>query len=167
LEEQLTYSNASITIIKQTKHSLYKDYGSMLYGYIREVVKDTAAAEQYLLEVFNELKAQDIDEITEQGANPFLYLQKSARKKMSSFINTIEDCPDEQEISAKKIIRGNKFIDMMGQEQRHVFCGVHYHGKTTAKLAAELNKPELIIRQLLRESFTIISNNRNDTTVHQ
>ena len=139
----------------------------MLLGYISEVVKEPAIAEQYLVEIFNELTAKDIEEIPEQGSGTFLRLQQLARKKLSLFINTVEDCPDVKEIALKKAVQGNKFIDMMGQEQRQVFCGIHYHGKNTSQLAAELNKPEHIIRQLLRESFTIIRNNRNDTAVHQ
>jgi hypothetical protein len=139
----------------------------MLLGYIKEAVKDQTVAEQYLIEVFNELKATDIKDMMAPGANAFVQLQQIARKKLSSFISTVEDCADPNEVVAKKTITGNKFIEMMGHEQQLVFCGVHYHGKTTAKLAAELNKPEDTIRQLLRESFTIIRNNRNDTAVHQ
>lgn len=139
----------------------------MLLGYIKEAVKDQTVAEQYLIEVFNELKATDIKDMMAPGANAFLGLQQIARKKLSSFISTVEDCADANEVAAKKTITGNKFIDMMDHEQQLVFCGVHYHGKTTAKLATELNKPEDTIRQLLRESFTIIRNNRNDTAVHQ
>lgn len=139
----------------------------MLLGYIQEVVKEQAIAEQYLIELFNELKASDIKEIMAAGTNTFLSLQQIARKKLSAFISTLEDCADQAEITIKKTITGNKFIDLMGHEQQLVFCGVHYHGKTITKLAAELNKPEDTIRQLLRESFTIIRNNRNDTAVHQ
>ncbi|MFA6249048.1 MAG: sigma factor-like helix-turn-helix DNA-binding protein [Mucilaginibacter sp.] len=139
----------------------------MLLGYIQEVVKEQAIAEQYLIEIFNELKADDIKEMMAAGVNTFLRLQQIARKKLSSFITTVEDCADQAEIAIKKAITGNKFIDLMAPEQQLVFCGVHYHGKTIVKLAAELNKPEDTIRQLLRESFTIIRNNRNDTAVHQ
>lgn len=139
----------------------------MLLGYIKEVVKEQAVAEQYLIELFNELKATDIKELMDNGVNQFLRLQQIARKKLSSFISTVEDCSDQDEINSKKTINGNKFIDMMHHEQQLVFCGMHYHGKTIVKLAAELNISEDTIRQLLRESFTIIRNNRNDTAVHQ
>ena len=139
----------------------------MLLGYIQEVVKQQVIAEQYLIEVFNELKTADVKDMMAPGANTFLRLQQKARKKLSSFISSVEDCADPNEITTQKTITGNKFIKLMGHEQQLVFCGVHYHGKTTAKLAAELNKPEDTIRQLLRESFTIIRNNRNDTAIHQ
>jgi len=167
LKQQLTYTDASLPAIKQSKHSLYTNYGAMLLGYIQEVVKEQAIAEQYLIELFNELKATDIKDLMDSGVNQFLRLQQIARKKLSSFISTVEDCADQGEITTKKAINGNKLIDMMGHDQQLVFCGVHYHGKTIVKLAAELNKPEDTIRQLLRESFTIIRNNRNDTAVHQ
>ncbi|MEB0250060.1 hypothetical protein QN344_07915, partial [Mucilaginibacter sp. 5B2] len=160
------HTEASLPTIKQSKHSLYTNYGAMLLGYIKEVVKEIAIAEQYLIEVFNDLQHKDIEEILAPGANAFLRLQQLARKKLSSFISTVEDCADQVEITTKKAIQSNKFIEMMNQEQQLVFCGVHYHGKTTAKLATELNKPEDTIRQLLRESFTIIRKNRNDTAVH-
>jgi len=139
----------------------------MLLGYIQEVVKEQAIAEQYLIELFNDLKATDIKDMMATGVNTFLRLQQIARKKLSSFITTVEDCADQAEIATKKAITANKFIDLMAPEQQLVFCGVHYHGKTIVKLAAELNKPEDTIRQLLRESFTIIRKNRNDTAVHQ
>ena len=135
----------------------------MLYGYIKEVVKESAVAEQYIVDVFNELTTQDIENISQQNISTFLCLQQLARKKLFLFIDTV----NEQEIAANNTIHGNKLIDMMGQEQRHVFCEVHYHGKTTAQLATELNQSEDTIRQILRQSFTIIRKNRNDTTVHQ
>lgn len=167
MEQQLTYTEASLPTIKQSKHSLYANYGAMLLGYIIEVVKEIAVAEQYLTEVFNELQNKDIEEILAPGSNAFVRLQQLTRKKLSSFISSIESRADGVEISAKKAIRGNKIIDLMDNEQQVVFCGVHYHGKTTANLASELNKPEDDIRKLLRESFIIIRKNRNDTGIHQ
>jgi hypothetical protein len=63
LKQQLTYTDASLPAIKQNKHSLYTSYGAMLLGYIQEVVKEQAVAEQYLIELFNELKATDIKDL--------------------------------------------------------------------------------------------------------
>ncbi|MES2268338.1 MAG: hypothetical protein V4520_16365 [Bacteroidota bacterium] len=166
MKQQLTFTEASSPTIKQSKHSLYTNYGAMLLGYIKEVVKEIAVAEQYLVEVFNDLQHTDIEELLAPGTNAFLRLQQLTRKKLASFINTVEECTDEVERASKKAIQGNKFINMMDKEQQLVFCGVHYHGKTTANLATELNKTEDAVRQLLRESFTIIRKNRNDTAVH-
>lgn len=166
MKQQLTYTEASLPTIKQTKHSLYTKYGPLLLGYIKEVVKELNIAEQYLAEIFNELKDQDIEELLKPGAKPFLGLQQLARKKLSSFISTLEYCTDRNEIEAKKSITGNKFINLMNREQQLVFCGIHYHGKTIATLATELNKSEHTVKVLLRESFIIIRKHRNDTAVH-
>ena len=48
----------------------------------------------------------------------------------------------------------------MTPEQEQVFCGMHYHGKSTATLAAELGKSEDAVKIILKESFTIIRNRR-------
>lgn len=132
----------------------------MLLGYIKEVVKEITVAEQYLVEIFNDLQHKDIEEILSPGVNTFLRLQQLTRKKLSAFITSVEDCADKTEITAKKAVTGNKFINLMDDDQQVVFCGVHYHGKSTSALAAELNKTEDSVRQILRESFTIIRNNR-------
>lgn len=147
----------------QTKQSLYNSYANMLLGYLLEVVKTKAIAEQYLVDIFNELQFDDIQAITKQGANTFCNLQKIARKKLAKFTATIEECTNEGTAPAKAAIQGNRFIEQMAPEQQHVFCGMHYHGKSTAILAAELNKPEDAIRRILKESFNIIRNQRNDT----
>lgn len=131
----------------------------MLFGYINEVVKDHAVTEQYVVDLFNELQTKDLEEILAPGANAFCRLQQLARKKIASFVTTVENCGDPEKATSHKTIKGNKFIDSMGKDQQAVFCGIHYHGKTTATLAGELNKPEATIRQLLKESFIIIRNN--------
>ena len=140
----------------------------MLLGYIFEVVKSTQVAEQYLIDVFNQLQFTDIQAISKPGINTFCQLQQIARKKLASFTSSVEDCAEEEAKSPSNVIKGNKYIELMAPEQQEVFCGVHYHGKSTSALAAELNKPEEAIRRILRESFLIIRNQRNDTaTVHR
>lgn len=134
----------------------------MLFGYILEVVKTKSVAEQYLVDVFNQLTFTDIQAITKPGVNTFCQLQMIARKMLASFVRTVDECADYIK-PAHTIINGNKFIDQMAPDQQHVFCGIHYHGKTTGILAAELNKTEAAVRQILKESFTIIRNKRNDT----
>jgi hypothetical protein len=54
----------------------------------------------------------------------------------------------------------------MTLEQLHVFCGLHYHGKNTITLAAELGKSEDDIRKILKESFTLIRNSHGHTGLH-
>ncbi len=127
----------------------------MLLGYISEVVKSSAEAERYLVDVFNQLQTSDVHDITSPGVNTFLYLQAMARKKLASFISSVEKCPDE-----KLIVKGNRFVNMMATDQQRVFCGVHYHGKSTANIAAEMNTSEAAVRKLLREAFITIRNNR-------
>jgi hypothetical protein len=165
LKQQLTYPEALPTI-KQTKLSLYTNYSGMLLGYIQQVVKDRLIAEQYLVELFSELQPLTLEEISAPGTNAFCRLQQLARNKLASYISTVGDCADQLGDTDKKNLQGNKFTDMMSHEQQLVFCGIHYHGKSTAALAIELNKPEATIRQLLKDSFTIIRNTRNDTGVY-
>ncbi|RYU90451.1 hypothetical protein EWM62_07275 [Mucilaginibacter terrigena] len=166
MKPQLTSAEASLPAIKQTLRGLYNSYGGMLLGYIQEVIKDRATAEQYLAELFTDLRPAELNEILAPGTNVFCRLQLLARKKLAAYINSVGDCADKHGASPPKNIGGNKFIDMMSHEQQLVFCGVHYHGKSITALAAELNQPEAAIRQLLKESFTIIRNNRDDTGVH-
>ena len=135
----------------------------MLFGYILEVITTQSVAEQYLADIFNELQFTDIQAITKPGVNTFCRLQMMARKKLAEFQAAVDDCAGNDNRPKGLIIKGNKFIDMLAPDQQFVFCGVHYHGKTTANLATELNKPEGVIRQLLKESFNIIRKTRNDT----
>lgn len=152
----------------QTKQGLYNSYSSMLLGYLYEALKNKPVAEQYLVDIFNELQFADIQAITKPGVNTFCQLQIMARKKLASYLATVNDCADEAKKPKGIVINGNKFIDMMSQEQQIVFCGVHYHGKTATRLSEELLKPESEIKRILKESFTIIRNQRNDTaTVHR
>lgn len=168
LKPQLADTTGSFPGTVQTKQSLYNSYGGMLLGYIFEVVKSTQVAEQYLVDVFNQLQFTDIQAISKPGINTFCQLQQIARKKLASFTSTVEDCAEENTKTAAPAIKGNKFVEQMAPEQQEVFCGVHYHGKSIPALAAELNKPEDAIRRILRESFLIIRNQRNDTaTVHR
>nr|WP_294944377.1 hypothetical protein [uncultured Mucilaginibacter sp.] len=140
----------------QTKQSLYNSYANMLLGYLFEAVKDMVVAEQYLVDIFNELQFADIQAITKPGVNTFCQLQMLARKKCAEFLATVVGCAGPDATQTGVQIPNNKFIKMMGPEQQQVFCGIHYHGKTIGTLAAELKQPEEAIRRILKESFTII-----------
>jgi hypothetical protein len=152
LKQEAVYTEALLQTHKQTKQGLYNSYAGMLLGYIFRVVKGNDVAEQYLVEIFNALQPEDIDEMTQPGVNTYCRLQQLARKKLS--VNN-----NDGSVATNNAAQSNKYIDLMNPDQRLVFCGVHYQGKTTAKLAIELNRSETIIRQLLKESFTIIRNN--------
>lgn len=140
----------------------------MLLGYLFEALKNKVVAEQYLVDIFNELQFSDIQAISKPGVNTFSQLQMMARKKLTSFSRAADECADADGKLKDLVIIGNKFIDLMSAEQQMVFCGVHYHGKTTTGLAAQLSKPEEEIKRILKESFIIIRKQRNDTaTVHR
>ena len=135
-------------------HELFERYGSMLLGYITDVVKDRATAEQYLIAVFREV-VNKVEEIT-QADNKWVKLQRLAKNVLSSFNNTV--LPDDGvAISGGNTIT-NSYLKLMNIDQQEVFCGVHYQQKSTAMLAKELNKTEQTIRQLLREALIIIRN---------
>jgi hypothetical protein len=134
-------------------HKLYQQYAGMLLGYIVDVVKNQAVAEQYLVAVFKDVPPE-LDELTNQNVSPFCYLQAMARKRLAGYFkNTIHPNPED---SGKPSICNNKYTQQMTPEQQIVFCGVHWQGKTIAGLAAELNKPEESIRKILKDCFTII-----------
>ena len=138
----------------------------MLWGYILEAVKSQQIAEQYLIEVFTELTHTDLEKITLNGVNTFCSLQHLARKKIAIFAQSLTTCVGDDIKPKGIIIAGNRFIDLMNHDEQYVFCGVHYHGKSVATLAAELNKPETVIKQILKDSFTIIRNNRDTAAIH-
>ncbi|MBD1392702.1 RNA polymerase sigma factor [Mucilaginibacter glaciei] len=155
MKPQLVNADTSLQANLSTKQDLFNRFGGMLLGYISEVVKSSAEAEQYLIDIFSQLQAADIRDITAPGKNTFIYLQSMARKKLASFVATVDECAD-----VTPIVNDNKFVNLMAPEQQVVFCGMHYHGKTITKMAAELNKPEATIKQLLREAFTVIRSNK-------
>jgi hypothetical protein len=135
----------------------------MLLGYIYEVEKNKSIAEQYLVEIFNELNFTDIAAVTKQGVNTYCQLQQMARKKTVAFTLLKADDTLKSTVVVK-----NRITSLMTAEQQQVFCGVHYDGKTISKLSSELKKPEDEIKRVLKQSFIIIRNQRNDTaTVHR
>ncbi|TSD63469.1 hypothetical protein FFF34_017920 [Inquilinus sp. KBS0705] len=153
MKEQLTHTEVSPQGYLQAKHSLYNSYGGMLLGYILEIVKSQTVAEQYLVDLFADIMPANITELS--SGNVFCKLQLLARKKLSAFFESLENCAlEEKQVSA------NKFTNLMNADQQQVFCGVQYYGKSIAKLAAELGKSEDDVRRILKESFTVIRNNR-------
>jgi uncharacterized protein YktB (UPF0637 family) len=167
LTQQLQAAEASLHKSMHTKQGLYNEYGAMLLGYILEVVKMPQIAEQYLVEVFAELQQADIESITRTGVNTFCSLQQIARKKLATFVQSLGDCNDNSNKPKGIIISGNRFVALMSPDEQYVFCSIHYHGKTIAALATELDKTETEVKQILKNSFTIIRNNRDAAAVHQ
>jgi DNA-directed RNA polymerase specialized sigma24 family protein len=136
-------------------NALYNQYSAMLLGYIFEVVKNMADAEQYLIAVFKDVP-HELDELSKTGVNTFCYLQLMARKKLSGFFEAIDECAGTEQNSKTIANSKNKYVGLMTTDQQHVFCGIYWHGKTVAKLAEELGKAEDAVRKLLKECFTII-----------
>jgi len=135
---------------------LYDKYSGMLLGYIYEIVKDRELAEQYLVSVFKSIPGQ-YHEIY-RAENIWCHLQQLAKNKLSDFLKTIKDCEPYTVIGLNST--QTTLISQMDDEQKNVFCAIYYHGKTTAELAVQLNKPELIIRKTLKEAFAIIRKSR-------
>jgi len=155
VDSQLQTTGIAVTNKPAYIQGLYNQYAPMLLGYIFEVVKNMAVAEQYLVAVFKDVP-HEIDEISKAGVNSFCHLQLMARKKLSSFFDSVDDCAEGETQPA--VINNNKYIALMSQEQQLVFCGVYWHGKTIAKIAAELEKTEDAVKRVLKECFTTIRN---------
>ncbi|QHS55498.1 sigma-70 family RNA polymerase sigma factor [Mucilaginibacter sp. 14171R-50] len=157
MKQQVPQSETSLPVIKQLKHSLYTNYAAMLLGFLQEAINDPAAAERYLIEVFNDLQPSDIEHITAPGANPFCRLQLFTRKKLA-YIHGTDGFKSNGKPGVATTLTGNKLVNMMSTEQQHVFCGVYYQGKSISALATELNMPVATVRQLFKDSITLIRN---------
>jgi len=134
-------------------HKLYQQYAGMLLGYMIDVIKNQAVAEQYLIDIFKNVP-HELDELTNPDVNPFCHLQAMARKKLADYSS--RSTPENE---SKPALCNNKYTRQMTEEQQLIFCGVHWHGKTIASLATELGKPEEAIRKILKDCFTIIRSN--------
>lgn len=145
-------------ILKQVPYSLnelYDKYAAMLLGYISGIVDDAKVAEQHLVSIYHKLSL-DLSEINAEGCNVWCHLQKLAQKHLSGFYEEAKDDHKPAKIDLSSYYARNKFLGLMNEEQKLVFCCVYYKGKTTAQLAAELNKSEKSIRIGLKEAFAII-----------
>jgi len=129
-------------------HHLYDAYGGMLLGYIYEVVKDHAIAEDCLVKTFSRI-AQKFNEINWTDTNAWRLLQNFAKNELTAFHKVAEN----YEVSAAL---PNAYLDLMTDEQRLVFCNVYYSKNTTAQLARQLSKPDVEVKQLLKAAFAVI-----------
>jgi len=135
-------------------YSLYDTYAGMLLGYIFEVVKDKKIAEDYLVKTFSSV-AKKFNDINWDETNNWCQLQRFAKNELVAFHDALKGCetPAVPNIAAKL---PNKYLDQMTDEQKLIFCNIYYSKKTTAQLAVEINKPEDLIKKLLKEAFAII-----------
>jgi DNA-directed RNA polymerase specialized sigma24 family protein len=137
--------------VLQTKplsiYSLYDDYAAMLLGYIFEIVKDKKLAEDYLIKTFGSV-AQKFNDINWGESNSWCLLQRIAKNELAAQSGQTAETPGFN--------LNNKYLSGMTDEQRLVFCSIYYSKKTTAQLAAEINKSEVLVKKLLKEAFTMI-----------
>jgi DNA-directed RNA polymerase specialized sigma24 family protein len=142
--------------VLQTKplsiHSLYDDYAAMLLGYIYEVVKDKKVAEDFLVKTFSSV-AQKFNDIDWGESNSWCQLQRIAKNELAAYNQATEGCETSE---ATIFSLPNKYLNKMTDEQQLVFCNIYYRKKTTAQLAAEINKSEELVKKLLKEAFTMI-----------
>ena len=147
-------------LLKQTSYGigeLYDRYAGMLLGYIYDIVKDNELAEQHLVTFYSSLPAEYKKAIP-NGENTWFHLQRLVKKQLSGFNNDAKNDYLPKEIDLVTYNNRNKFLKLMGHEQKEVFCGIYHYGKTIDQLAIELNTNEASIRKILKEAFTIIKN---------
>lgn len=135
-------------------YTLYDNYAAMLLGYITEVVNDRALAEDYLLKTFNTV-AEKFNDINWHESNNWALLLGIAKLELMPFNDALKGCKAPASSTAANNIQ-NKSLDKMTEEQKHVFCSVYYSKKTLAELSKETNKPEELLKTLLKEAFSII-----------
>ncbi len=122
----------------------------MLLGYITGVVTDEKQAENYLSKTFASAATDSFDLIS-SGENIYCKLQTLARKQMAPFFDTVKNCT-----AADMDSKTDPVFDKMTDMQKKIFCGLHYHGKSTKILAAEYNMDETDVRKIIKEVFAII-----------
>jgi hypothetical protein len=141
-----------------TIRSLYDVYAGMLMGYIFEIVKDKTMAEDYLVKTFSSVNKQ-FNEIN-WSDNNWCLLQRFAKNELAEFNKALKDCDPPANTAAPN--SPNKYLNQMTNEQKHIFCSFYYNKRTAAELSEELNKPEKLIRELLKEAFAIIKRSHDN-----
>lgn len=135
--------------------TLYDGYADMLLGYIFEIVKDRKVAENYMVNIFNEISSTHFNKLDWDGTNTWCQLMRFAKNHLAAFDDAAAGC--ESPVTAiSSNHTPNKYLDRMTEQQKLVFCNFYYHKKSTAQLSKELNTPEDVIRKALREAFNII-----------
>ncbi|WP_158994998.1 hypothetical protein [Mucilaginibacter sp. L196] len=145
-------------LLKQTSYGigeLYDKYAGMLLGYIYDIVKDNELAEQHLVTFYSGLP-EDYKNTISNGGNTWCHLQRLVKKQLSDYNNDAKKDYQPKEIDLVTYNNRNKFLKLMTQEQKEVFCGIYHYGKTINQLAIERNTNESFIRKALKEAFFII-----------
>jgi len=146
--------NAILQTKSLSMHNLYDAYAGMLLGYIFEIVKDKALAEEYLVKTFSAIHSS-FDKINWGETSNWCQLQSFAKKELAAFNRSAG-------LTKPAGTLPNRYLDLMSEEQKLVFCNIYYCKKTTIELAKELNKPEALVKKLLKEAFAIIRDRHED-----
>ena|ERR1700761_4394968 len=144
-----TLQDQKLAIIRR----MYDRYGGMLLGYLAEILKDRALAEEYLVTIFSEIANQHPNTI--EGIT-WCQLHQLAKTKLALLNNNSNFNTNKPGALISSL--SNKFLDTMTDEQKHIFCNVYYYGKPITVLSQQLNKPETAIKKTLTEAFAIIRN---------
>ena len=150
-----TNRQVSVESNAENLRNLYDRHAGMLLGYIIEVVKDRKLAEEWLVKLFCDLSLH-IHEINWENTSSWCQLQRFAKSRLAHF-NTANKQLEVNSAGGLVMHSGhNKYLERLTDEQKIVFCNVYYHGKSTADISIELNKPEVVIRKTLKEAFAIM-----------
>lgn len=146
----------SIKITPVTVHSLYKNYGGMLLGYIFEIVKDRKVADECLVKIFSDLALQ-LHTIKWDNGSHWLKLQRFAREQLSSYG---EHFPQKQSPIPTSVVRDvdGGSLERLTDQQRTVFYNIYYNNSKIDELSILLNKQKDSIRKTLKEAFAIMTN---------
>ena len=149
-----TEQNTLVETKQERLREIYVRHGSKLFGYIYEVVKNQKTAEEYLIKIFQDIAMQPDDRNLEAAEN-WMFLQRFAKNRLAVFVDSIQSCDPVDQVSLKQF-SGNRYLEILNEEQKRIFCDVYYHGKTIHEIAKALNQPEDLTRKVLKESFAIM-----------
>jgi len=138
--------------------SIYDRYGSMLLGYINNVVKDNQEAEGYFVRIFSDA-AQHFRDINWKGDLSWLQLNNFAKNRLSFFLGAVNHSTSNLESGTITNTIVSRKFEGLTETQKKVFCAVYFYGKTVAVIAVELDEKEVLIRKALKEAFAIIRKN--------
>ncbi|TDO24429.1 RNA polymerase sigma factor [Pedobacter duraquae] len=149
-----TEQHTLIQTKQERLRGIYTRHSSKLFGYIYEVVKDHKIAEDYLVKIFQDIAMQPDDRNLEAAEN-WMFLQRFAKNRLAVFVSSIQTCDPIDQASLKQF-SGNRYLEILNEEQKRIFCDVYYHGRTIHEIAVELNQSEDLTRKILKESFAIM-----------
>jgi DNA-directed RNA polymerase specialized sigma24 family protein len=132
--------------------NLYNNYADKLLGRITAIVNHRELAEDCIVKIFEGISLSKND--SELYGNTWSWLTTLATKEISHLGAAADGC--KSVVNNTSYIQSHKYLSRMNDIQRQVFCGVYYHKTRVAQLATELNIPDQMIRQQIKEAFRII-----------